>query len=220
MLETAAFFRVEGTLTRRPTAATAAFMAANGPHLGGRISRLSGLAALAPFHLPTPLKDPTLATRVTWMAVRGLTEDRLAELGREYAERYLVPSLLPMASELIRTARGQGHRIVLLSDKVDAAVAPLAAHLGVDELVANRLELRDGRTTGRLLDPVISANLCVQWVRDFAAREGLDLGRSAAYAGRGEDALLLGQTGHPCAVSPDRPLRRLARDLDWPVVER
>jgi long-chain acyl-CoA synthetase len=32
---------------------------------------------------------------------------------------------------------------------------PLAQHLGVERLVANRLEFRDGRATGRLLDPVV-----------------------------------------------------------------
>src|SRR6202020_88029 len=32
---------------------------------------------------------------------------------------------------------------------------PLAQHLGVKQIVANRLEFRDGTATGRLLDPVI-----------------------------------------------------------------
>src|ERR1700731_2979592 len=32
---------------------------------------------------------------------------------------------------------------------------PLAQHLGVKRLVANRLEFRDGVASGRLLDPVI-----------------------------------------------------------------
>jgi phosphoserine phosphatase len=220
MPETAAFFRVEGTLTRRPTAAAAAFIAANGPHLSERLSRLSGLALSSPLRWPTPLSDRTLAVRVTWMAVRDLTEDRLAELGREYAERFLVPSLQPAARDLVAAARAQGHRVVLLSDNLEEVIRPLAEHLGECNVVANRLEMKLARTTGRLLEPVMSANLCVGWVRDFAAREGIDLGQSAAYAGRGEDGLLLSQAGRPCAISPDGPLRRLARDLDWPVVER
>src|SRR5947209_1633116 len=36
-----------------------------------------------------------------------------------------------------------------------STVRPVAQHLGVDRLIANRLEFRDGYATGRLLDPVI-----------------------------------------------------------------
>ena len=46
-------------------------------------------------------------------------------------------------------------QVVLVSQGLDHVMRPLAEHLGVERLVANRLEFRDGTATGRLLDPVM-----------------------------------------------------------------
>ena len=43
---------------------------------------------------------------------------------------------------------------------------------------------------------------------------------SWAYGASAADSLLLSAIGQPCAVNPDRQLRRLAKDHDWPVVEK
>ena len=44
---------------------------------------------------------------------------------------------------------------MLVSQALDHLMRPLAQHLGVKQIIANRLEFRDGMATGRLLDPVI-----------------------------------------------------------------
>ena len=48
-----------------------------------------------------------------------------------------------------------GAEVVLVSQGLEHVMRPLAQHLGVKRIVANRLEFRDGMATGRLLDPVI-----------------------------------------------------------------
>ena len=52
------------------------------------------------------------------------------------------------------------------------------------------MELRNGRATGRLEDPVVG-RLGGQWLRDFAAEHDLDLSRSCAYGARDADVPLL-----------------------------
>ncbi len=46
-------------------------------------------------------------------------------------------------------------QVVLVSQGLDHVMRPLARHLRLEQLVANRLEFRDGTCTGRLLDPVV-----------------------------------------------------------------
>ena len=48
-----------------------------------------------------------------------------------------------------------GAEVVLVSQGLEHVMRPLAQHLGVKRIVANRLEFRDGTATGRLLTPVI-----------------------------------------------------------------
>ena len=66
---------------------------------------------------------------------------------------------------------------------------------------------------------VVGGHLGGGWVRSFAKERGVDLERSFVYSASGDDGLLLSAFGHACAVTPDRALRRLARDNGWPVVE-
>ncbi|HJK99455.1 MAG TPA: haloacid dehalogenase-like hydrolase [Polyangiaceae bacterium LLY-WYZ-14_1] len=214
----AAFLRVEGVLVRRPGWAAAAWLAGNAQEVGERLARVGNVLASLPFQ-NGPLGDARLAARVTWMGLRGMSEDRLVVLGEEYAERFLIPNLTDSGRRLLSAARGRGLRPVLVGTGIEAVLRPLATHLGVPDLLANRLELRDGRVTGRLLDPVLAGAALVDGARRLAEELDVDLAGSAGYGATGDDGLLLGAVGLPCAVRPDRRLRQVARDLAWPVVE-
>lgn len=218
--QTAAFFRVEGTLTDRTTIAAAAWLASNAQGIGERFARLGNVALAAPFKLAGDLTSGAAATRLTWMGVRGMSEDRLTLLGEEYFEKYLKDDVLDVGKELLKQARKQGRRIVLISDNIELVVGPLAELLEADDLICNRLEFRKMKATGRLEDPVIGGNIAGQWARSFAQEHGIDLSASWAYGASAADSLLLSAIGQPCAVNPDRTLRRLAKDHDWPVVEK
>ena len=57
----------------------------------------------------------------------------------------------PRLNEIIAS----GADVVLVSQGLDHIMRPLANHLGVERILCNRLDFRDGIATGRLLDPVI-----------------------------------------------------------------
>lgn len=212
---TAAFFRVEGTLTSRSTVMAAGWLAANSQELTHRFTRLGAVALSAPFAFAG---DPTLATRMAWLGLRGMSEDRLIVLGEEYWATYLKDALLPVGLDLLQRAKRDGRRIVLISDNLHEVVAPLAEQVNADHVFCNRMELRNNVATGRLREPVIS-RIGGSRLRDFADERGLDLHASCGYGASSSDSMMLSAVGMPCAVHPDRGLRRIARDLDWPVVE-
>ena len=60
-----------------------------------------------------------------------------------------------MGMELLKSRIDAGDEVVLVSQGLEHVMRPLAQHLGVKWMIANRLEFRDGIATGRLLDPVI-----------------------------------------------------------------
>ena len=84
-----------------------------------------------------------------------MTRDRLDLLGEEYFQYKLKPQLKPHGVERVRELVRSGADVVLVSQGLEHVMKPLAQHLGVKRLVANRLEFRDGVATGRLLEPVI-----------------------------------------------------------------
>lgn len=217
--ETAAFFRVEGTLVDRGALAASAYLASNAQGFTERAIRVGALALGAPLYGILAQRDPTLATRSAYAALRHMSEDRIAELAEEYYADVLSTRIYERGRELVKQARRDRHRVVLLSAGLEQVVAPLAKELGVDDWVCNRLEFLAGETSGKLLEPVIGGHDGGAWVRRYAQEHGIDLARSTAFAAHGADLLLLSAVGRPCAVNPDFALRAAARDADWPVLE-
>jgi len=217
---TAAFFRVEGIVLDRGVLAASAYIAANAKKFGERALRLGLVALAAPVHGLLGQTDRALAHRLVHLAFRGMSEDRVSVLAEEYAEDILKDKILDQGVELMKRARAEGHRVVLLSEGIAPIMQPLARHLKHhDELVCNHLEFRDGEATGKLLDPIVGGAAGGRWLQRYAAEHSLDLAHSTAYGSHGPDMLLLSAIGRPCAVNPDFVLRRSARDADWPIVE-
>jgi phosphoserine phosphatase len=54
-------------------------------------------------------------------------------------------------------------------------------------------------------------------MREIAAANGYDLTDCYAYSDSATDAPMLDAVGHPTAVNPDRALRRLANQRNWPI---
>jgi len=216
--KSAAFFRLEGTLTSRSTLMAAAWMASHAPTFSDRLARLGSVAMAAPF--AWAMRDATTATRLTWSGLRGLTEDRIILLGEEHFELFYRDALQDLGHEFLRKAQSDGIEVVLISDSIDVLVQPVADLLGIRHVVANRLEMRDGLATGRLIAPISTGRLSGQQVREMATDRDWDLHRSTGYGSQETDSTLLSALGNPCTVHPDRALRRIAQDLDWPIVER
>jgi HAD superfamily phosphoserine phosphatase-like hydrolase len=212
----AALFRLEGTLSPRPTLTAAAWMVANAQRVRARLLGLSAMALAAPL----AARDPSRASKLAWATLEGTSEDRLIVLGGIYAEEHLVPALSTVGLELFERCRAQGMRLVILSDNLDVVVRPVAEHLRADEVICNSMELDDrGRATGALRDPVIGPAIGGRVLRDKLEERGIALADACAYGSCAADSALLGAARLPCAVTPDRELRRVARDLDWPIVE-
>jgi phosphoserine phosphatase len=195
-------------------------MAANAAGIRERVFRLGHLALTTPLYEVLGQSDRVLANRLTYLALRNMSEDRIAELADEYWQNVLSHQLLASGVELIKRARTEKRRVVLLSDCIEEVVRPLAAQLPqVDALLCNRLEYRGGIATGKLLDPVIGGHDGGQFLSRYALEHGIDLHASTAYGAHGPDVLLMTSVGRPCAVNPDFSLRRAARDAGWPVMD-
>jgi phosphoserine phosphatase len=214
---TVAFLRAEGILFPRSAATAAAYMASAQQSIAPRLARLGAVLASAPLSMPG-LGDPAQAVRLAWAALRGASEDRLVILGEDYQREQIAPRLLPIGLGLLAEAKRQRLTVVLVSEHIDTIVAPIARELGIAHVMCNRMEMRDGRATGRLLDPLVGGHLGREQIARFAEGEGLELTGAVAWGARAVDASLLEAVPRPCAVSPDRTLRQIARDRDWPVM--
>jgi len=148
-------WRVEGSLLNLSVVRPVAFFTWNAHTFAERSLRRSLIFLMALLRPFLYAADRKFATRVVHMVLRGVSRDRLDLLGEEYFQYKLKPHLKPEGVRLVRELVASGAEVVLVSQGLDHVMRPLARHLGVKWLVANRLEFREVTATGRLLDPVI-----------------------------------------------------------------
>jgi phosphoserine phosphatase len=89
---------------------------------------------------------------------------------------------------------------------------------GLDAAVATTFEVVEGRFTGKVAGMALAHHKLTR-VREWADREGVDLADCWFYTDSVTDRALMEAVGHPVAVNPDRPLRALAAEKGWPVVD-
>jgi long-chain acyl-CoA synthetase len=146
---------VEGSLVEMSAVRPVAFFTWNAQSFAERWARRAGMLALTLARPALYLINKRGATRLLHMLLRDITRDRLDLLGEEYFNYVLRPQLKPAGVEKLKERQGAGDRVILVSQGLDHVIRPLAQSLGVDRVIANRLDFRDGVATGRLLSPVV-----------------------------------------------------------------
>ena len=149
------YWRAEGSLLELTAVRPIAFFTWNAQTFTERWVRrglVLLMALLRPFLYAA---NRAFATRVVYSVLRGISRDRLDLLGEEYFTYQLKPYLKPDGIRKLNDLVRSGAQVVLVSQGLDHVIRPLAQHLGVSRILANRMEFRDGIATGRLLDPVI-----------------------------------------------------------------
>jgi phosphoserine phosphatase len=124
--------------------------------------------------------------------------------------------LTPGARTLVRTLTRLGFTVALVSGGFAEIVEPLAADLGIRHTTANRLEVVDGRLTGRVLGDVVDRAGKAAALRRFAEAERIPLSRTIAVGDGANDVDMLVAAGLGIAFNA-KPLVREQADASVTV---
>jgi phosphoserine phosphatase len=107
----------------------------------------------------------------------------LAGLDEEALSRCLAERIAPMpgAAALVATLKAHGCRTVLVTGGFHHFADPVAEQLGFDHVIANRLEVADGKLTGRVTGDIV----------DSAGKRATLIAEAAAL-GEGAESLAMG----------------------------
>jgi HAD superfamily hydrolase (TIGR01490 family) len=215
----AAFYDVDGTLIRINIIHTFAYYAARHPSLLVSARRTIATALQLPVFWAADKLSRKWFNEIFYRSYEGAGADRLLVLSEELFDEVIKPNIYPRAKALIADSRRAGLRQVLISGALDFTIRPLARYLGVDDVIANKLEFVDHYATGKLQKPFVAGATKADIMRAYAKQHGLDLAASWAYTDSFSDYPMLAVVGHPTACNPDWRLRSLARSYDWPVLD-
>lgn len=149
----------------------------------------------------------SLTARVATLA--GLPESALVDTSQRIR-------LTPGARTLCRTLKRLGFHVCLVSGGFTQVVSPLAAELEVDRLLANTLEVVDGRLTGRVIGDVVDREGKRAALEQFAAEFGVPLSRTIAIGDGANDLDMLEAAGLGVAFNA-KPAVQAAADTSVTV---
>jgi HAD superfamily hydrolase (TIGR01490 family) len=212
----ASYFDVDGTLVSTNLVHPTLFYLLNQGTPVQTAMRFGRTLLRAPGMGLAELVDRRTFNELLYASYEGMSEDRLVLLADEVFEKVIRPSIFPAARDLVKKNLESGHVVVLVSGALDFIVRRLADHLGSEQLIANRLEMKDGMATGKLLKPVVAGPEKARLIREHAREYGHDLDDCYAFSDSYSDLPMLSVVGHPAAVNPDARLKLLARAYSWP----
>jgi len=151
-------------------------------------------------------------------AWKGRAQEDLDEMGERIFGKRIARLIYPEMRELVRAHQRRGHVVILSSSATSYQVEPVARYLGIDHVLCNRFEAKDGLLTGDVEKPVIWGATKADAVQRLADDLGVDLAQSYFYADGDEDLALMHLVGHPRPTNPGKRLTKVASKRGWPVL--
>ena len=156
--------------------------------------------------------------RHTLSTLQGHSSAQLNAWHSAFMASKITPIMLPKATALIADHRQRGHELLIITATNRFITAPIAAALGVDNLIACEAEIIDGIYTG--LPSGVPSYQAGKVTRLQTWLEGRESSLDGAwfYSDSHNDLPLLELVDNPVAVDPDATLRARALALGWPVI--
>ena len=162
-------------------------------------------------------RDFEMLTKIAALGVKGIKESEFVELGEQVFIDYLEETIYPESRELIEKHLEKGHKVVIISAATTYQIAPIAKALGIKDIYATEMELRNGKFTGRVSEMCWGEGKA-RAARKFAKKNNTDLSKSYFYTDSIEDYPLLKMVGKPVATNPDQKLSQVAFENNWPIL--
>lgn len=154
-------------------------------------------------------------------SVAGLPVDKLAARAERFAEREVPDGLRAQALGKIAKHRTNGDRIIIASAAADFILHPIAARLGIDEIVCTRHAItEDGRLSRSLRSPNCYGVGKLDMVKAYlesSPKFDRNSHLITVYSDSSSDIPIMDWANHGVAVNPSAKLLRKAADKGYIV---
>ncbi len=149
----------------------------------------------------------------------GWHRAEIEQLVEETLEEVADPLVYAEALFLIDQHKREGRRVYIVSASPEQIVRPLGRHIGVTDFVATRVKTDAAGFFLPEIEFYAMGPGKVAAIEELVERDDLDLAGSYAYSDSATDLPMLEMVGHPVAVNPEKDLRKVAEERDWPIIE-
>ena len=137
--------------------------------------------------------------------LKGLSEEALKEVYEKKAQ------LMPGAKELVSAMKANGAYCMLVSGGFDYYTTRVKSRLGFDEERSNKLEIRDGVLTGRVIPPILGKEAKLAALNETCARLNIAPSETLAVGDGANDLPMLLAAGLGVAYRAKPSVRAAAK---------
>jgi putative phosphoserine phosphatase/1-acylglycerol-3-phosphate O-acyltransferase len=153
----------------------------------------------------------------TMERLRDVPEEELTSHAEHMFIEHLAADVYPEARALVQAHRRKGHTIAVVSSATRYQIDPLARDFGIEHVLCTQLEVKNGKFTGRVIEPTCYGEGKASAAREFGAPRGIDFAKSYFYTDSDEDLPLLEIVGKPRPTNPSSRLAEIAAKRGWPA---
>lgn len=154
-------------------------------------------------------------------SLRPLSENSVEELNQLY-QQFMDACIRPIITDAARAKvdehRQTGDTLLIITATNTFITAPIAAELGIENLLATDPEMNNGRYTGKVSGTPCFREGKVERLKSWLKQTGLNLADSYFYSDSHNDLPLLELVTKPIAVDPDETLQQHAQMKGWDII--
>ncbi|MDQ3706576.1 MAG: HAD-IB family hydrolase [Chloroflexota bacterium] len=159
--------------------------------------------------------SPFEAIRRERAYLAGQPYEKMRRMAQDCFETGIKQRISRSGVEAIKEHKAKGEMVVLLSGSLDFLLEPFKDYVGADHLIAAKMEVVNGRLTGRIVGDWPFGSYKAVLIRHFAEEHGLDFTRSYAYADHHTDHEVLRLFGNPVVINARTKMQEIARREGW-----
>ena len=137
----------------------------------------------------------------------GRTTEEVAHLVEPWVEDVIEPLIYSDATRTIARHRQNGDRILVISASGTHLVKPIAARIGIDEVLGIELDVAHGVYSGKTVGVLTYREGKITRLMQWLEQEGESLEGAYFYSYSRNDLPLLSKVDYPQVVNPDPVLR-------------
>ncbi|CAM3138960.1 HAD-superfamily subfamily IB hydrolase, TIGR01490 [Pseudomonas gessardii] len=147
----------------------------------------------------------------------GRTPEEVAHLVEPWVEDIIEPLIYSDATRTIARHRQNGDRILVISASGTHLVKPIAARIGIEEVLGIELDVAHGVYSGKTVGVLTYREGKITRLMQWLEQAGESLEGAYFYSDSRNDLPLLSKVDYPQVVNPDPVLRAHAEQAGWPI---
>jgi len=150
--------------------------------------------------------------------IAGWPVDQVSSIVNDTLDSVITPLVYREALDLFDEHEAANRDVIIISSSGTEIVEPIGSRLGVFRAIGTQARIVDGKYTGELLLYAYGEEKA-RIINSLSSEFGYDLDDSWAYSDSITDLPMLEAVGNPVATNPDRNLRAIAEERDWPIMD-